>query len=201
MSGDSGMNAGNGSGFEDQLVPILNQAYGTALRLTGNTADAEDLVQDAALLAHKGFGSFTPGSNFRAWFFRILMNRFYSNYRRQRRQGVAVELEDTPELYLFSQAEASGLGQSEDAAAGLIDRMDSELVTRALDALPDDFRAAATLYFTQDLSYQEIAEILDVPIGTVRSRLHRARRMLQKALWQVAAERGIVGAGAPGEPR
>jgi RNA polymerase sigma-70 factor (ECF subfamily) len=100
---------------------------------------------------------------------------------------------------LFSQAEASGLGQSENAAAALIDRLDSELVARALEALPDDFRAAATLYFTQDLSYQEIAEILDVPIGTVRSRLHRARRMLQKTLWQVAAERGIVGAAAPGE--
>lgn len=187
------------SDFEALLAGVLEQAYGTAMRLTGNAADAEDLVQDAALLAHRGFGSFTTGSNFRAWFYRILLNRFYSNYRRQRRTGVAVDLEDTPELYLYEQAEAAGLKPSEDSAAALIDRLDAEAVEQALAALPDEFRAAATLYFMQDLPYQEIAEILDVPIGTVRSRLHRARRMLQKALWMVAQERGIVSAPAPEE--
>ncbi|HEX9894507.1 MAG TPA: sigma-70 family RNA polymerase sigma factor [Gemmatimonadales bacterium] len=184
------------SDFETLLADVLEQAYGTAMRLTGNPADAEDLVQDAALLAHRGFGSFTTGSNFRAWFYRILLNRFYSNYRRQRRAGVAVELEDTPELYLYEQAEAAGLKPSEDTAAALLDRLDAESVEQALAALPDDFRAAATLYFMQDLPYQEIAEILNVPIGTVRSRLHRARRMLRKALWTVAQERGIVGPAA-----
>jgi RNA polymerase sigma-70 factor (ECF subfamily) len=183
--------------FETLLVPVLDQAYGTALRLTGNAADAEDLVQDAALLAHRGFGSFTSGSNFRAWFYRIMLNRFYSNYRRQRRAGVAVELEETPEMYLFEQAELAGMKPSEDSATALVDRMDAEVVERALQSLPDDFRAAATLYFMQDLPYQEIAEILDVPIGTVRSRLHRARRLLQKALWTIAQERGIVGSATP----
>lgn len=187
------------SEFEALLAGVLEQAYGTAMRLTGNTADAEDLVQDAALLAHRGFGSFTTGSNFRAWFYRILLNRFYSNYRRQRRSGIAVDLEDTPELYLYEQAEAAGLKPSEDSAAALLDRLDAEAVEQALAALPDEFRAAATLYFMQDLPYQEIAEILDVPIGTVRSRLHRARRMLQKALWMVAQERGIVSTPAPEE--
>ena len=187
------------SDFEALLAGVLEQAYGTAMRLTGNAADAEDLVQDAALLAHRGFASFTTGSNFRAWFYRILLNRFYSNYRRQRRTGVAVDLEETPELYLYEQAEAAGLKPSEDSAAALIDRLDAEAVEQALIALPDEFRAAATLYFMQDLPYQEIAEILDVPIGTVRSRLHRARRMLQKALWMVAQERGIVSAPAPEE--
>jgi RNA polymerase sigma-70 factor (ECF subfamily) len=185
--------------FEALLAGVLEQAYGTAMRLTGNAADAEDLVQDAALLAHRGFGSFTTGSNFRAWFYRILLNRFYSNYRRQRRSGIAVDLEDTPELYLYEQAEAAGLKPSEDSAAALLDRLDAEAVEQALAALPDEFRAAATLYFMQDLPYQEIAEILDVPIGTVRSRLHRARRMLQKALWTVAQERGIVSTPAPEE--
>lgn len=180
--------------FERQLRGVLDQAYGTALRLTGSAADAEDLVQDAALLAHRGFQGFTAGSNFRAWFYRILLNRFYSNYRRQRRAGVRVDLDDTPELYLYQQAAASGLTPDTDTATALVDRLDIELVTRALDALPEEFRTVAMLYFMQDLSYQEIAEMLDVPIGTVRSRLHRARRMLQKALWEVAAERGIVGA-------
>ncbi len=180
------------SDFERQLSGVLDQAYGTALRLTGTAADAEDLVQDAALLAHRGYAGFTAGSNFRAWFYRILLNRFYSNYRRQRRAGVSVDLDETPELYLYQQAAASGLTPDIDTATALVDRLDSGLVTRALDALPEEFRTVATLYFMQDLPYQEIAEMLEVPIGTVRSRLHRARRMLQKALWEVAAERGIV---------
>lgn len=191
------MEAAGGDGkstseFERQLSGVLDQAYGTALRLTGSAADAEDLVQDAALLAHRGFPGFTAGSNFRAWFYRILVNRFYSNYRRQRRAGVRVDLDDTPELYLYQQAAASGITPDRDTATALVDRLDSELVTKALDALPEEFRTVATLYFMQDLRYQEIAEMLEVPIGTVRSRLHRARRMLQKALWEVAAERGIV---------
>ena len=181
------------SEFERQLSGVLDQAYGTALRLTGIAADAEDLVQDAALLAHRGYPGFTAGSNFRAWFYRILLNRFYSNYRRQKRAGVSVDLDETPELYLYQQAAASGMTPDADTATALVDRLDSELVTRALDALPEEFRTVATLYFMQDLPYQEIADMLDVPIGTVRSRLHRARRMLQKALWEVAAERGIVG--------
>ena len=186
---------GNSTGeFESQLAAVLDQAYGTALRLTGSAADAEDLVQDAALLAHRGYAGFQAGSNFRAWFYRILLNRFYSNYRRQRRAGVSVDLDETPELYLYQQAAASGVTPDTDTATALVDRLDAELVQKALDALPEEFRTVATLYFMQDLPYQEIADMLDVPIGTVRSRLHRARRMLQKALWEVAAERGIVGA-------
>lgn len=183
------------SDFEALLSGVLDQAYGTALRLTGNTADAEDLVQDAALLAHRGFGGFTTGSNFRAWFYRIMLNRFYSNYRRDRRRGQPVTLDDAPELYLYTQAEAAGLAPSPDTVQALIDRLDGELVEQALDQLPEEFRDAAMLYFMQDLSYQEIAEMLEVPIGTVRSRLHRARRMLQRELWQVAVERGITPAG------
>jgi RNA polymerase sigma-70 factor, ECF subfamily len=195
------MGADGGAGavkteFERALTGVLDQAYGTALRLTGSPADAEDLVQDASLLAFRGYGGFTAGSNFRAWFYRILLNRFYSNYRSQRRAGVKVDLDDTPELYLYQQAAANGIASDTDAVTALVDRLDAELVTRAMDALPEEFRMVATLYFMQDLSYQEIAEMLDVPIGTVRSRLHRARRMLQKALWEVAAERGIVGEGA-----
>ena len=187
--------SGNSTGeFERQLSAVLDQAYGTALRLTGSAADAEDLVQDAALLAHRGYAGFPAGSNFRAWFYRILLNRFYSNYRRQRRAGVSVDLDETPELYLYQQAAASGITPDTDTATALVDRLDSELVQKALDALPEEFRTVATLYFMQDLPYQEIADMLEVPIGTVRSRLHRARRMLQKSLWEVAAERGIVGA-------
>ncbi|HEX9754324.1 MAG TPA: sigma-70 family RNA polymerase sigma factor [Gemmatimonadales bacterium] len=189
------------TGFEGLLVPVLEPAYRTALRLTGNASEAEDLLQDASLLALRGFESFHPGSNFKAWFFRILLNRFYSNYRRQRRAGVPVELEEAPELYLFQRAEAAGLVSEADPAERIVERLDTELVTAALDALPQEYREAAALYFTQDLSYQEIAEVLNVPIGTVRSRLHRARRLLQKALWDLAEERGVVGRPDDGEPR
>lgn len=181
-------------------MPVLEPAYRTALRLTGNAAEAEDLLQDASLLALRGFDSFREGSNFKAWFFRILVNRFYSNYRRQRRAGMSVDLEEAPELYLFQRAEAAGLVTEADPAERIVERLDTELVAAALDALPEEYRGVAALYFTQDLSYQEIAEVLDVPIGTVRSRLHRARRMLQKALWHLAEARGVVG-GRGKEPR
>ena len=95
--------------FEALLMPALDAAWGTALRLTGNAGDAEDLLQDASLLAWRGFGSFEPGSNFKAWFFRILTNRFFSNWRKQKRAGTTVELDDAPELYLYTRAEELGL--------------------------------------------------------------------------------------------
>jgi RNA polymerase sigma-70 factor (ECF subfamily) len=153
----------------------------TALRLTGTAADAEDLVQDAALLAHRGYPGFTRGSNFRAWFYRILVNRFYSNYRSQKRAGVSVDLDETPELYLYQQAAASGLTPDTDTATTLV--MAGWRRPARAGRPPREFRTVATLYFMQDLPLPEIADMLDVPIGTVRSRLHRARRM-QKALWK-----------------
>jgi len=197
VSGESAtgrsVQGGAAPSFEALLTPLLEAAYGTALRFTRNAADAEDLVQDAAYLACRGFGSFEAGTNFKAWFFRILTNAFYSKYRRQKRAGIQVELEDTPELYIYCQTAATGLhDMAPDPAAALMDRLDSEAVARAIDSLPDEYRVVATLYFTQDLQYQDIAGILQVPVGTVRSRLHRGRRLLQKALWTIAEERGIV---------
>ena len=178
--------------FEALLLPVVDKAYNTALRLTRNTADAEDLVQDAALLARRGFGSFQPGTNFSAWFFRILHNAFISKYRQDRRRGTTVELEDTPELYLFMKSASLGLGGSDDPAAALMDRIDTATVSDALTTLPDEYRSVATLYFINDMAYGDIARALDVPVGTVRSRLHRGRRLLQKQLWRLAVERGVV---------
>ncbi len=179
--------------FEQLLTPLLRAAYGTAYHLTRNAADAEDLVQEAALHAFRGFASFEAGSNFRAWFFRILINCVYSWHRKHKREGTTVELEDTPELYLYTQTAASALHSvTADPAAALMNRLDTEAVASAIAALPDEYRAVATLYFMQDCSYQEIAEMLDCPVGTVRSRLHRGRRLLQRALWNVAEERGIT---------
>jgi RNA polymerase sigma-70 factor (ECF subfamily) len=187
-----------GVGLEALLLPLLNSAYGTAMHLTRNRADAEDLVQEASLLACRGFGTFEQGTNFKAWFFRILTNCFYSKYRKRKREGTQLELEDSPELYLYCQTAAVGLhARTEDPATAVMSRLDSEQVGSAIDALPEEYRVVATLYFLQDFSYQEIAEVLDVPVGTVRSRLHRGRRMLQKALWSVAQERGIIGEMTP----
>ena len=179
--------------FEALFRPILGMAYGTAVRLTRDRTEAEDLVQDAALLAFRAFGSFQPGTNFKAWFFRILTNAFYSRHRKTKHERNNLSTEDLPALYLYGKTAEIGLhSQEPDPAAAMMDRLDSEHVTEALDALPDEYRVVASLYFIEDFSYQQIADVVGCPVGTVRSRLHRGRRMLQKSLWRVAQERGIV---------
>ena len=181
------------TGFAAELVPLLDRAYGLAYSLTHDRADAEDLVQEAALLALKAFGQFTPGTNFKAWFYRILVNAFYGQLRKQRRQGETVDLENIPSLYLYGKTTALGLqGQTDDPAGALLSRLDAESIVAALEALPQEYRVACSLYFIQDFSYEEIAQTLDVPLGTVRSRIHRGRKLLQQRLWAIAEERGIV---------
>jgi RNA polymerase sigma-70 factor (ECF subfamily) len=183
--------------FESLLRQVLAPAFGAALHLTCNRQDAEDLVQEAALRAFRSFHTFTQGTNFKAWFFRILLNRFYTAYRRRRPEASLQELEDAHELYLYGRANAAGLrGPDADPARRTLDVLARADITAALDALPDDYRVACTMYFIEDFSYQEIADMLGIPIGTVRSRLHRGRRMLQKALWRHAVDQGLVGPGA-----
>jgi RNA polymerase sigma-70 factor (ECF subfamily) len=178
--------------FESLLATVLPRAYAAARHLAGDPADAEDLVQEAALLAWKGFGSFTAGTNFRAWFLRILTNAFYMKYRRERRERT-VSLDGAPELFLYTKTAEAGLHEGcDNPAQAFLSRLETEEVARAIQALPAEYRAAATLYFVEDLSYQDIADILGCPVGTVRSRLHRARKMLQVALWHVAKDHGIV---------
>ena len=180
-------------GLDDLLKPLLERAYGLALRLLRNRADAEDLVQEAALGACRGFGTFQPGTNFKAWFFRILTNCYYGRHRRQRHEGPPVDFDETPELYLYSQTAERGLHEgSADPAQALLNRLDGEQIAAALQGLPEEYRVVSTLYFIEDFSYEEIAGILGIPVGTVRSRLHRGRKILQKQLWRVAVERGVV---------
>jgi RNA polymerase sigma-70 factor, ECF subfamily len=179
--------------FEVLLTPILPVAYGTAVRMTRDRTEAEDLVQDAAHLAFRGFGSFEPGTNFKAWFFRILTNAFFSRHRKEKHERANISTEDLQPLYLYNRIAETGLqSQEPDPASALMDRLDSEQVGEALDRLPTEYRVVASLYFIEDFSYQQIADVVGCPVGTVRSRLHRGRRMLQKALWQVAEERGLV---------
>jgi RNA polymerase sigma-70 factor (ECF subfamily) len=179
--------------FEALFGAVAGTAFGIAMRLTRNQADAEDLIQEAALLAFRAFASFEPGTNFRAWFFKILTNCYFSKRRREKSRPVTSDLDDTPDLYLYARsAEAGFPTQGPDPAAQLLDRLGTERVVAAIARLPEEYRVVSTLYFMEDLSYEEIAEVLGCPIGTVRSRLHRGRKMLQKALWLVAEESGIV---------
>ncbi len=179
--------------LETLLTPLLARAYGYALRLTQNGAEAEDLLQEAALAAVRGFGTFQPGTNFKAWFFKILTNAFYGRHRRTAREGRTSELDDVPELYLYERTAEMGLQQAvPDPARHVLSRLDAEQITAALASLPEEYRVVSTLYFMDDFSYEEIARVLELPIGTVRSRLHRGRKLLQKRLWEVALEHGIV---------
>lgn len=185
--------------FEALFGAVAGTAFGIAMRLTRNQADAEDLIQEAALLAFRAFASFEPGTNFRAWFFKILTNCYFSKRRREKSRPVTSDLDDTPDLYLYARsAEAGFPTQGPDPAAQLLDRLGTERVVAAIARLPEEYRVVSTLYFMEDLSYEEIAEVLGCPIGTVRSRLHRGRKMLQKSLWLVAEEIGIVTRPATG---
>jgi RNA polymerase sigma-70 factor (ECF subfamily) len=183
----------NARTFEALLQPLLPLAYGVALRLARHSADAEDLVQEAALHAFRAFHTFEPGTNFKAWYMRILTNCFYARYRKKKREPEMVDIEDAPPLYLLGRTVAAGLhGRGGDPAAALLERLDAEQVADAIAMLPEEYRVVCALYFLDDLQYQEIATMLDLPLGTVRSRLHRGRRVLQKALWHVAESHGIV---------
>ena len=187
--------------FEALLEPLLDSAYGAAFHLARNHADAQDIVQEAAYNACRAFHQFQPGTNFKAWFFRILTNCFFQRYRQKQRRPEMVELEDASELHLFVSAMATGqLGPDDDPARIVLSKISTEQVHAAIERLPDEFRVVATLYFMQDFPYQEIAEILECPVGTVRSRLHRARRMLQKSLWLLAQEHGVRTDAAEGNP-
>lgn len=179
--------------FEALLAPVLPFAYGAALHMTRSHDDAEDLVQEAALQAFRGYHGYEPGTHFKAWFFRILTNVFYQRYRKRRREPEIAPLEDASELYLYVQASRAGLPMSgADPAELVLGRMDAETVSRAIAALPEEYRIVTALHLMEQFSYEEIAGILQCPKGTVRSRLHRGRRMLQKSLWRLAEEQGLL---------
>lgn len=179
--------------FEALLVQMLPSAYGYAFRLTRNRADAEDLMQEAALRACRGAKSFEPGTHFKAWFFRIIIRCFWEKHRSAQRRPQTVDFDDTPDLFLYKQMRQTGVAASlEDPMGELLDRMGTERVVAAIAQLPEEYGSVATLYFMEDFAYHEIAHVLDIPVGTVRSRLHRARKMLQKSLWQIAVDAGLI---------
>jgi len=158
--------------------------------LTGDRTLAEDLVQETYLRAYRGFSGFREGTNLRAWVYRILTNTFINSYRKKQREPVTVPDDDTSDWYLYDKLGASNVEAS--AESEVLEKIPDEDVQRALEDLPEGFRMAVLLADIEGFSYKEIAEIMDVPIGTVMSRLHRGRKALQKALWETVRERGLV---------
>lgn len=176
--------------FEEQLTPLLAPAYRIAANLVGERAEAEDVVQEAALLALRGYAQFEPGTNFRAWFYRIVTNCAYGRHRQRGRRPQTVEFDDVPDLFLYGMMQRNGTyADTADPAGAVLGRMTADEIMAAIQALPEDYRGVAVLYFVEDLTYEEIAAALDCPVGTVRSRLHRGRKLLQKALWTIARDR------------
>jgi RNA polymerase sigma-70 factor (ECF subfamily) len=176
--------------FERDALPLLSEMYAAALRLTRNPTDAEDVLQETYLRAYRGFGTFKEGTNLRAWLYRILTNAFINTYRKRQREPQTVSDEEVPEWYLYERL--GGEGAEASAEAEVLESLPDEDVQEALASLPEQFRLAVLLADVEGFSYKEIAEILDVPIGTVMSRLHRGRRALEKRLVDVMRERGLV---------
>ncbi len=185
--------------FADEAMQFAPQLYSAALRMTRNQADAEDLVQDTYLRAYRSFHTFEAGTNLRAWLFRILTNAYINRYRAQQRRPVESDLADVEDLYLYRR-----LGSMESAAAGMsaedqfLDLFTDDVVKQALEDLPENFRLPVLLADVQGFAYKEIADILDIPIGTVMSRLHRGRKAMQRALYDYAEAQGLVTAPATG---
>ncbi len=178
------------SRFEADALPLLSNLYTAAYRLTRNAADAEDLVQETFLRAYRGFHQFEPGTNLKAWIYRILTNTFINSYRKKQREPQTVSDDEVEDWYLYSKMAEDGAEPS--AEASVLESLPDEDVQEALSSLPEPFRIAVLLADVEGFSYKEIAEITEVPIGTVMSRLHRGRRALEKRLWNVVRERGLV---------
>ena len=179
--------------FAEEALPLAPQLYSAAMRMTRNTADAEDLVQETYLKGYRSFATFEEGTNLRAWLFRILTNTYINTYRAKQRRPEETDLDSIEDFYLYRR-----IGGLEEALASrsaedeLMDLFTDDEVKQALEDLPENFRLPVLLADVEGFSYKEIAEMLDIPMGTVMSRLHRGRKAMQKALFDFAEQRGLV---------
>lgn len=182
--------------FAELSMPYMSALYSAALRLTRNPADAEDLLQETYLRAYRGFNTFQQGTNLKAWLYRILMNTFINIYRAKKRRPSEVELDEGEEFSLFQHVGGlEAVRADRSAEREFLESMPDDLVKEAVEDLPEQFRIAVLLADVEGFSYKEIAEIVGVPIGTVMSRIHRGRKLLQKRLWDYASQRGLVAGG------
>lgn len=177
--------------FEEQAIPLLDQLYGHAMRMTRNPADAQDLVQETFTKAFQSFASFKQGTNLRAWLYRIQTNLYINNYRKQQRTPYQNPLEELEDWQLGGAESYTSTTTSRSAEAEAVDNLPSDAVKDALAEIPEEFRVAVLLADVQGFSYKEIAEIMDTPTGTVMSRLHRGRKLLRDRLRDYAGEYGI----------
>jgi RNA polymerase sigma-70 factor, ECF subfamily len=175
------------------------QLYSAAMRMTRNNADAEDLVQETYLRAYRSFATFEEGTNLRAWLFRILTNTFINSYRAKQRRPQETDLAETEDLYLYKNVRTIDPG-SRSAEDTMFDLFTDDEVKAALESLPDNFRMPVLLADVEGFSYKEISDILEIPIGTVMSRLHRGRKAMQKELVEFAKERGLIARSSPPDP-
>jgi RNA polymerase sigma-70 factor, ECF subfamily len=178
--------------FTAEALPYLDALYSAALRYTRNPADAEDLVQDAFAKAYASFHQFRPGTNLRAWLYRILTNTFINSYRKQQRRPDEVSADVETADGGFSLYDRISRATAKPAEVEVLEHLTDDEVKDALAALPEQFRVAVYLADVEGFSYAEIAEIMESPIGTVMSRLHRGRAALQRALYDYAVGRGLI---------
>jgi len=179
--------------FERDALQYSRQLYSAAMRMARNPADAEDLVQETFLKAYRAYDTFEEGTNLKAWLYRILTNTYINKYRKESRRPSETDLGDVEDLYLYRRL---GSDDTADVSRTTEDRVLDGLVESdikaAVEELPENFRMPVLLADLEGFSYKEIAEILDIPIGTVMSRLHRGRKAMQKRLWEFASKRGLL---------
>ncbi|HEY3230946.1 MAG TPA: sigma-70 family RNA polymerase sigma factor, partial [Roseiflexaceae bacterium] len=179
--------------FEQEAMQHLDALYRTALRMTRNPSDAEDLVQDALVRAYRFYDRFEQGTNFRAWLFKILTNTYINTYRRKQGRPQESSLDDTEDFFLYNQIKSDGADVVNDVEDTVLDRLGADEIQRAIDQLPPQFRTTVQLADVEGLSYAEVADATNVAKGTVMSRLFRGRRLLQRALWDQARAAGFTG--------
>jgi len=175
--------------FNDEIIPHLDALYNFGLRLTSDPNDAEDLVQDTIVKAYRFFDSYEKGTNAKAWLFRILKNSYINNYRKKSKKPQEVDYDEVASFYESIRAERTETSDMEDK---MFRELIDDDISNALDEIPEDFRTVVLLCDVEDFTYEEIANMLDVPIGTIRSRLHRGRNLLKAQLMDYATKKGYT---------